>query len=83
MTQQKTGITRQVKNKIDVKLCERFRSIRKKAGLTQPEFAEEIGTTRVAVNAIENGRYNPGIELLRMLRAKYRVTYDYLIDGKE
>jgi repressor LexA len=70
-------------NRVDVELCKRVRDIRLRAGLTQPEFADQLLTTRVSINAIENGRYNPGLGLLRNLKDKYNLSYDYLIDGKE
>lgn len=71
-----------LQNKVDLGICKRFRDIRKNLGLTQPEYAEVLGTTRVAVNAIEHGRYNPGLELLKELRSQYHYSYDYIIDGK-
>ncbi len=70
-------------NRIDLDLCKRVKVIRHRAGLTQPAFAEQLLTTRVSINAIENGRYNPGLGLLRNLKDKYNLSYDYLIDGKE
>jgi DNA-binding XRE family transcriptional regulator len=70
-------------NTKDVELCKRVKAIRDRAGLTQPEFADELGITRVAINAIENERYNPGLDLLRALKEKFNLSYDYLIDGKE
>lgn len=69
-------------NRVDVELCKRFKEIRKTRKLTQPEFAEILGINRVAVNAIERCQYNPGIGLLRALRSKYKLSYDYIIDGK-
>jgi transcriptional regulator with XRE-family HTH domain len=78
----KQNTNRKLNNKIDFELCERFKTIRTDRGLTQPEFAEELGTNRVLVNAIENYRFNPGLELLRVIRAKYHYSYDYIIDGK-
>ena len=71
-----------LQNTVDELICTRFRAIRKQRGLTQPEYALELGTTRVAVNAIEHFRYNPGLELLKEMRGKYGLSYDYIIDGK-
>jgi transcriptional regulator with XRE-family HTH domain len=70
-------------NGTDIDLCRRVKDIRLSAGLTQPQFADQLLTTRVSINAIENGRYNPGLGLLRNLKDKYKLSYDYLIDGKE
>lgn len=71
-----------IKNKIDPELCNRFRQIRKDLNLSQPEFAEILGTTRVAINAIEHHIYNPGLDLLRLIHWKYKLPYAYIIDGK-
>ncbi len=69
-------------NKVDINICKRFKEIRKARRLTQPEFAAELNTTRVSVNAIEHFRYNPGIDLIRAIRERYKISYDYLLDGK-
>lgn len=36
---------------------------RKKMNLTQEELANEIGVTRQTIIALEQGRYNPSLEL--------------------
>lgn len=41
----------------------RFKEFRKKLKLTQDELAQELGVTRQTINAIENNRYNPTLEL--------------------
>lgn len=43
---------------------------RQRAGLTQAELAERVGTSRTAISAIEHGRRDPGLEHLQaILRA--------------
>lgn len=37
--------------------------LRKLKGLTQEEFAKELKVSRQTVNAIENGKYNPSLDL--------------------
>jgi DNA-binding XRE family transcriptional regulator len=63
-------------------ICKRFRQVRKNAGLTQPQYAKILGITRSAVNAIENERYLPSIEMLRIIHKKFKLSYNWLIDGK-
>lgn len=49
------------------------RESRRRAGLTQAELAEAIGTTQAAISKIENGRVLAGLELLeRVARATGR-----------
>ena len=37
--------------------------LRKLKGLTQEEFAKELKVSRQTVSAIENGKYNPSLDL--------------------
>ena len=37
--------------------------LRKFKGLTQEEFAKELKVSRQTVSAIENGKYNPSLDL--------------------
>ena len=61
----------------------RFRQIRVDAGLTQAEFGGMLSLTRMGVNAIETGRYNPTLDVIILLRKKFRKTYNWIIDGVE
>lgn len=36
---------------------------RKKLGITQEELANEVGVTRQTIISLEQGRYNPSLEL--------------------
>ena len=44
-----------LKNKLD--------ELRKLKGLTQEEFAKELRVSRQTISAIENGKYNPSLDL--------------------
>lgn len=47
----------------------RVKEFRKQLKLTQEELAQELGVTRQTINAIENNKYNPTLELaLKMSR---------------
>ena len=41
----------------------RIKELRKKECLNQKEFAKAIGVSRQSVSSIENGRYDPSLEL--------------------
>ena len=44
-----------MKNKLD--------ELRKANGFTQEEFAKELRVSRQTISAIENGKYNPSLDL--------------------
>ncbi len=47
----------------------RVRDLRKQKGLTQDELAKALHVSRQTVNAIENNKYNPTLELaIRLAR---------------
>ncbi|MGN0671332.1 MAG: helix-turn-helix transcriptional regulator, partial [Anaerovoracaceae bacterium] len=37
--------------------------LRKERGLTQADFGKEMGVSRQTIISLENGKYNPSIEL--------------------
>ena len=41
----------------------RIRDLREEAGLTQAELADRVDVTRQTVLYVENGEYNPSLEL--------------------
>jgi len=45
-----------------------IKALRKEMGLTQAELAKEIGVSRQTLNAIENGRYSPTLDIA------YKIT---------
>lgn len=58
-----------------------IRKIRIDARLTQKDMANVVGITPGSVVAMENGLHNPNNNVLRALKKKLNVSYDYLIDG--
>ena len=45
----------------------RVERLRKERGLNQEEFAKAIRVSRQTVSSIENGKYNPSLELAFMI----------------
>ena len=41
----------------------RIEEIRKERGIRQDEFAKILGVSRQTISSLENGRYNPSIQL--------------------
>lgn len=54
-----------------------IRSLRFRAGeMTQGELADRIGVTRQTVNAIEQGKYSPSLELAFQIARVFSVALD-------
>lgn len=62
-------------------IAKRLKDIRLDARLTQREMAEIVGLTPGAVGAMENGLYTPNFEVLRAIRQRLNIPYEYIIDG--
>lgn len=60
-------------------LRERLVLLRKESGLTQSQFADEIGTSRSSVASWENGTRKPDMIQLATIAEYYNVTADYLL----
>ena len=58
--------------------CERLQEVRKRAGLTQEEFAEQLQVSRQAVSKWESGRGYPELEKLLYICSRWDTTMDTL-----
>lgn len=45
-----------------------IKSLRKEFGLSQADLAQKVGVSRQTMNAIENGRYSPTLDMA------YKIT---------
>ncbi len=59
-----------MKNKIE--------ETRKAVGINQDTLAKELGVSRQTISSIENGRYNPSIELAYKLSKYFGMTIEEL-----
>ena len=50
--------------------------LRKLKGLTQEKFAKELKVSRQTVSAIENGKYNPSLELALEIALYFNKTIE-------
>ena len=50
--------------------------LRKIKGLTQEEFAKELKVSRQTVSAIENGKYNPSLDLAFEIALYFNMTIE-------
>lgn len=56
----------------------RIRELREQAGLTQDELARRLMVTRQTINAIENDRYNPTLELAFRLAKAFGCPIEHV-----
>jgi len=59
-------------------IAKNLKYLRKKKGLTQQQFADEMGIKRASVGAYEEERAEPKYELLKKIAAFYGLTMDEL-----
>ena len=55
-----------------------IRELRKQLGFRQEDIATKLGVTRQTINAIENEKYNPTLELAMKLAKLLNTTVDEL-----
>lgn len=61
----------------------KIRELRKELGLSQEKLAKQSNVSRQTINAIENNKYDPTLELAFKLAKVLRVTVDELfLSGK-
>jgi len=56
----------------------RIRELRKKLGVRQEDVAKSVGVTRQTINAIENEKYSPTLELAIRLAKLLNTTVEEL-----
>ena len=55
-----------------------LRQLRKERRLTQDELAKALGVSRQTINAIENEKYNPTLELAMKLARYIKIPVEQL-----
>lgn len=56
----------------------RLRELRKEKGMTQDELAKALKVSRQTINAIENEKYNPTLELAMKLARYIKIPVEQL-----
>ena len=54
----------------------RIEEIRKERGIRQEEFAKVLGVSRQTISSLENGRYNPSIQLAFKIARYFDITIE-------
>lgn len=62
---------------------ENIRKLRKMAGLTQIEFAKEIGISQGTLSDIEQGNCNPSVDTALSIHRRFDVDLDWLLKGEQ
>lgn len=57
--------------------------IRKRKRYSQLKVAMELNISREALSHYENGKRSPDIQMLKKISEYFKVSIDYLINGKE
>lgn len=57
------------------RVSNRIRNLRLEANLSQQELAEQVGATRQTINAIEQEKYSPSLELAFRLALVFNAEF--------
>ena len=63
-------------------MYERIKTLRKELGLTQQEFADRIGVTKVAISNLENGHHNITRQMTVAIYREFGVNRQWLLTGE-
>ena len=61
----------------------RIEEIRKARGMNQEELAKALGVSRQTISSLENGRYNPSVELAYKLSKYFGMTIEEVVIFEE
>ena len=68
---------------MELKVKNRIKEIRLAKGISQIQMAEDLQITRQTVNAVENHKYNPSLELALKLIRYFDLTLDEIFTLEE
>lgn len=60
-----------------------LKKIRKEKGFSQLKVALDLNMSREALSYYENGKRNPDIQTLKLFSKYFKVSIDFLINGKD
>lgn len=63
-----------------MKIGEKIRRARKDKGMAQQDLANQINIHIGHISRLENGHYQPSIEVVKKLTEALEITADYLLD---
>lgn len=63
-------------------LGSRVKEVRQQAGLTQKEFALELGISQNHVSNIENGKEKVSLPIIKLISYKFNIDEEWLLSGR-
>lgn len=63
--------------------CVRIKQLREGTGLSQKDFADNVGIKQTTYNGYETGKHQPKSDVLILLADKCGVTVDYLLGATD
>ena len=54
----------------------RIEELRSSRGIVQEEFAKQLGVSRQTISSLENGRYNPSIQLAHRIAVFFELSIE-------
>ena len=64
---------------MDMEIGEKIRTLRKAAGLSQQQLADELGLSEKSIQRYERGKNPPGSHATKILATYFSVSTDYLL----
>lgn len=64
-------------------LRNKLEELRKEKGLSQETFARVLSVSRQTISSIENGRYNPSLELAFKIAGYFNESIENIFIGQE
>ncbi len=63
-------------------ISDRFKIIRKELKLNQIEFSKQLDVSHQTISQIENAIIAPSLNIVCNIVSKYRISYNWLLDGE-
>ena len=63
------------------KLPDRFRAVRKRAGMSQLLFSESVGYSKAQIAAVEQGKIHPSKDMLKKVCDQFGINLQWLVSG--
>jgi transcriptional regulator with XRE-family HTH domain len=64
---------------MELTFAEKIRLLRENKELNQTELGQNVGMTQRKISYLENGKYEPSLEDIKMLCQFFNVSADYLL----
>ena len=66
-----------------MELFEKIKKFRKEKGLSQEALSEKLGVHKAHLSRLENGKYQPSLEVIKKLAKAFEISIDDLLSDEE